>query len=97
MLRDGRLSTNAPTLYPNNEELNMNGICFRTYDLGGHETARRIWKEPTSDALTNLRPAGGWGGGGVVGEGGGLVGEGGGWLGRGGGFSSCPKVSPTIC
>mmetsp|Transcript_39180 Transcript_39180/g.93662 ORF Transcript_39180/g.93662 Transcript_39180/m.93662 type:complete len:198 (+) Transcript_39180:58-651(+) len=45
MLRDGRLSTNAPTLYPNNEELNMNGICFRTYDLGGHETARRIWKD----------------------------------------------------
>ncbi|CAJ1374530.1 unnamed protein product [Effrenium voratum] len=52
MLRDGRLSTNAPTLYPNNEELNMNGICFRTYDLGGHETARRIWKETTSPRWT---------------------------------------------
>eukprot|EP00913_Durusdinium_trenchii_P031449 g29444.t1 len=33
MLRDGRLSLNAPTLYPNNEELQICGIRFRTFDL----------------------------------------------------------------
>ncbi|CAK9089748.1 GTP-binding protein SAR1B [Durusdinium trenchii] len=54
MLRDGRLSLNAPTLYPNNEELQICGIRFRTFDLGGHETARRIWKE-TWDVPTDER------------------------------------------
>merc|ERR1712004_268193 len=45
MLTDDKVTTNPPTLYPNNEELIIQGIRFRTFDLGGHETARRIWRD----------------------------------------------------
>merc|ERR1712061_704756 len=45
MLKDQSISAHCPTTYPNNEELIIKGICFRTFDLGGHETARRIWMD----------------------------------------------------
>mmetsp|Transcript_537 Transcript_537/g.1480 ORF Transcript_537/g.1480 Transcript_537/m.1480 type:complete len:202 (-) Transcript_537:42-647(-) len=45
MMKEDRLAVIAPTVYPNHEELWVGNIKFSAYDLGGHETARRIWRD----------------------------------------------------
>jgi GTP-binding protein SAR1 len=45
MLKDGKLCIHRPTVHPNMEELNMGNIKLRTFDLGGHAEARRLWKD----------------------------------------------------
>ena len=45
MLKDSRLAQHQPTQFPTSEELQMEGINFKAFDLGGPEIARRVWKE----------------------------------------------------
>lgn len=45
MLKDDRVVQHAPTQYPTSEELQLAGINFKAFDLGGHEIARKVWRD----------------------------------------------------
>jgi|Transcript_50999 GTP-binding protein SAR1 len=56
MLKEDKLGLHRPTVHPNMEELNMGNIKLRTFDLGGHVEARRLWKDyfTRADAIVFL-------------------------------------------
>ena len=45
MLKENRLQVHTPTIHPNTNELIIDNINFKTFDLGGHEAARRLWQD----------------------------------------------------
>lgn len=45
LLKTGRVVQCAPTQHSSSDELVVGSVKFRTFDLGGHDTARQIWKQ----------------------------------------------------
>mmetsp|Transcript_38304 Transcript_38304/g.50240 ORF Transcript_38304/g.50240 Transcript_38304/m.50240 type:complete len:190 (-) Transcript_38304:44-613(-) len=56
VLKDDRVSASAPTMHPGQEELSIGKVRFKAFDLGGHETARKLWSSyfPSVDAVVYL-------------------------------------------
>ena len=56
VLKTDRVTQTRPTIHPHSEELKMGNLVLNTYDLGGHETARKIWTDyfPAVNAILFL-------------------------------------------
>eukprot|EP00388_Colpodella_angusta_P023363 GDKJ01059807.1.p1 GENE.GDKJ01059807.1~~GDKJ01059807.1.p1 ORF type:complete len:191 (-),score=44.83 GDKJ01059807.1:166-738(-) len=48
-LKDNRVSANIPTLHPHTEDVILGKTKFNIVDLGGHYTARKVWKDYYED------------------------------------------------
>jgi GTP-binding protein SAR1 len=53
VLKAAHLKQFEPTFHPTKEDLTIGKINFHAWDLGGHESARRIWQDyfPVVDAV----------------------------------------------
>ncbi|MBX9636016.1 MAG: GTP-binding protein [Nitrosomonas sp.] len=45
MLRDNKLVQHTPTRNPTSEQMQLGNINIQAIDLGGHEAARKLWKD----------------------------------------------------
>lgn len=45
MLKDDRVGSHAPTQRPTNETMQIGLVTFTAFDMGGHESARSLWKD----------------------------------------------------
>jgi len=45
VLKSSHLKQPTPTFHPTMEELVIGKVNFNAYDLGGHEQARRVWRD----------------------------------------------------
>lgn len=45
MLKNDQMMAHTPTFHPNAEELIVGNVKFQAHDLGGHEAARKLWKD----------------------------------------------------
>ncbi|ELR13328.1 small copii coat gtpase sar1, putative [Acanthamoeba castellanii str. Neff] len=45
MLKDDKLRSTQPTFQPNQEDMKLGCVTFRTFDLGGHKGARPLWRD----------------------------------------------------
>jgi GTP-binding protein SAR1 len=49
LLKTGKVQQFEPTFHAGKEELQIGNVVFTAHDLGGHETARRVWETHFAD------------------------------------------------